>query len=180
MPAAERRFTALAPQRLYIDTDIFVNYLFTGQPYHERCRLFLRRLMEAGLTTLYLSSLVWNEFIHTIRRESFRAALTADIDKSFDLARWEAPFVRERYLSFYHEALDDILDNFDWFEVPFDGQVRTEAFRLIVQYNLGSQDAVHLASANLAGVLDLASFDRQFRRIDGLYLWNDLIYPFPG
>jgi predicted nucleic acid-binding protein len=44
------------------------------------------------------------------------------------------------------------------------------------EYNLGAQNAVHLAGARIAGVHDFASFDRMFRRVDGLNLWNDRIF----
>jgi predicted nucleic acid-binding protein len=46
----------------------------------------------------------------------------------------------------------------------------------MADYNLRAQDAVRLARADVAGVRDFASFDRRFRRVDGLILWNDQIY----
>ena len=69
--------------------------------------------------------------------------------------------------------LDKFLENFEWAEIELTRDVRLVALELLDQYNIGAQDAVHLASASLANVRDLASFDRAFRQVDWLNLWND-------
>ncbi len=46
----------------------------------------------------------------------------------------------------------------------------------MAEYNLKAHDAVHVATAFAAEVLDFASFDADYRRVAGLYLWNDRIY----
>ncbi len=46
----------------------------------------------------------------------------------------------------------------------------------MMRWNLQATDALHLACAEEAGVMDFASFDRGFRRVDQLILWNDRIY----
>ena len=73
-------------------------------------------------------------------------------------------------------GLADLLAEFLWYEAPLTATVREAALQYMIEYNLGAQDAVHLASALLSGVRDFASFDRRFRRVDGLYLWNDLAF----
>lgn len=68
---------------------------------------------------------------------------------------------------------------FEWEEVPLTPGVRARAMQYIPAYSLGAHDAVLVASAMEAGVLDLASLDEGFRRVDGLYLWNDMIHSTP-
>ncbi len=51
-----------------------------------------------------------------------------------------------------------------------------DAIRYVIQYNLDSDDALHLAAAGAQGVTDLASFDEGLRRVDVIYLWNDFIH----
>ena len=57
MAAAERRFSDPPPSRIYLDTDIPINYLISSQPHHERCTTFLDRLARDGLrfTSFYVS-----------------------------------------------------------------------------------------------------------------------------
>jgi predicted nucleic acid-binding protein len=90
--------------------------------------------------------------------------------------RWQEPLVRQAYVQAFVNGLNALLAQFSWVEIDLIPQIRTTALQLVAQYNLGGQDAVHLASATWAGVLDVASFDEGFRRVDGLSLWNDRIY----
>jgi predicted nucleic acid-binding protein len=48
--------------------------------------------------------------------------------------------------------------------------------QLIKRYNLGAHDAAHLASARLNGIGNLVSFDRGWRRVEELDLWNNVIF----
>ena len=84
--------------------------------------------------------------------------------------------VRRTYLQTLLTAFEDLLAPFDWEEVHLTPEVRIMAMQYVSQYNVGSQDAIHLASANWAGVTDFASLDQRLRRVDGLHLWNDLIH----
>ncbi|MGI8552608.1 MAG: type II toxin-antitoxin system VapC family toxin [Dehalococcoidia bacterium] len=180
MPATERLVTfapgELPPQRLYLDNDILVSYLFNGQPRHQAASGFLQSVLQHGLTTLYLSSLVWSEFLHTARRENFRKSLVPGTFNPDIVIRWHDPSVREEYVDSCMNALESLLQHFNWIEIPLGPEVRTSAYRLTVQYNLQPDDAIHIASALRPGVVDIASFDRAFRRVDGLYLWNDHIH----
>ncbi|MGI8553108.1 MAG: type II toxin-antitoxin system VapC family toxin [Dehalococcoidia bacterium] len=176
MPAIERAFSSIPPNRLYIDTDIFVSYFVSSQPHHERCNSFIVRLVALGLTTVYISSLVWLELLHVVSQERFRATLSRQMRAEFRLDRWEESAVRRRYVEWFVELLTQLLSDFEWVEISLTPEVRSAATAYMAQYNLGSQDAIHLASAVGEGVHDLASFDRQFRRVGNLFLWNDLVH----
>jgi predicted nucleic acid-binding protein len=68
--------------------------------------------------------------------------------------------------------LQGLLDNFAWYEIGVTADVRVHALQLMVQFQLKGLDATHVACAQAANVLDLASFDRDLRRVDGLHLWT--------
>jgi predicted nucleic acid-binding protein len=67
MPATERAFNEVPPDTLYVDTDILIAALFSSEPHFVRCRAFLEFVARIGQTTIYLSSLVWLEFIAPTR-----------------------------------------------------------------------------------------------------------------
>jgi predicted nucleic acid-binding protein len=176
VPALDRSFLEPIPDQLYVDTDIFVNYLFSSQPHHARCRAFLDRLQASVQTTLYVSPLSWLELAHVISRPSFRDELTDELQRRYRVGRWHQPEIRQAYLDGLLGEFDALLSQFAWVEVPMSPLVRRLAVRFMAEYGLGSQDASHLASAAHAGVADFASFDAVYRRVDGLSLWNDRIH----
>jgi predicted nucleic acid-binding protein len=176
VPALDRAFQEPVPDQLYVDTDIFINYLFSSQPHHERCRPFLDRLRASVRTTLFVSPLSWLELAHVITRPSFRDDLADDLQRQYRVGRWHQPQIRQAYLDGLLADFDALLDQFTWVEVPLSPVVRRLAIRFMAEYGLGSQDAIHLASAAQAGVTDIASFDAVYRRVDALNLWNDRIH----
>jgi predicted nucleic acid-binding protein len=179
LPATERGFLETPPQRLYVDTDFILTYLVSTRPHHARCRPFVERVQGMGITTLYVSSLVWLEYAHVITRPAFRSALPEHTQREFAFEHWENdPAVRQRYFEYSINLLNEFLDQIGWVEVSLTDQVRAAALQFIGQYNMGSHDAANVASAQFAGVIDLASFDQGYRRVDGLFLWNDRIHDY--
>ncbi|MFN8634933.1 MAG: type II toxin-antitoxin system VapC family toxin [Chloroflexota bacterium] len=176
MPAVEHGFLDPVPERLYVDTDIFVNHLVAGQPHHTRCRVFLERLQREARTTLYVSSLSWLEVAHVITRPGFREALPDELQRRYRIGRWQRPDIRRAYIDGLLGDFESVLGQFAWVEVPLTPMVRRLTTRFMAEYGLGSQDAAHLASAAQEGVVDFASLDVAFRRVDDLDLWNDLIH----
>jgi hypothetical protein len=115
------------------------------------------------------------EYAHVFSKETFRRTLPAEFDYLTPVSGWEDPGIREQYFEFVMGTLDDLLSPFEWHDVPTTNDINRLAITYMARYNLDAQDAVHLASMQVAGVNDLASFDRIFRRVDGLSLWNDQI-----
>lgn len=176
MPAIERSFAEAPPADLYLDSDLLIAYLVVSDPHHQRAELFLERLAQSRTTTVYLSTLSWIELVHVIVRERIRQSLPKEIQRRLRLDRWHEPLVRQAYVQAFASGLSALLAQFSWVEIDLNPQIRAAAIQLVAQYSLGGQDAVHVASATWAGVLEFASFDRSFRRIDGLSLWNDQIH----
>jgi predicted nucleic acid-binding protein len=164
VPATERSFTTDPPsERLYLDTDFIINYLFATEPYHERCEALVVRLFGVA-TELYVSSLTWMEFAHAITRQGFRSRLPRDVAQQFQIEHWQEQPIRQAYLDAHLTLLQQLLDQFAWVEVPLTRDVRETALEMMKELNLDPHDAVHLATATLNGVLDFASMDRAFRR----------------
>lgn len=179
MPAIERAFSATLPRRLYLDTDIVISFLFATEPHNGRAVSFLRRAAIEGNTQVYISSLTWIEFVHAITREAFRLRLPLPDQRRLRVARWGSSVVREAYVEAFSDAFGRLLDLFVSFEMEVTADVRAAATAAIARYNLGAQDAVHIATAQRAGIADFASFDARFRRVDDLVLWNDRIHVRP-
>ncbi len=179
MPATERAFNEPLPARLYIDTNDLLDYFVTSSPNHARVERFIFRLGAHRVTMLYLSSISWLEFVNAIRRQNFRDALPVDWRQRYQLDRWQDLVVRRRYFAAWLGLLEDLISRFERNEVAVTPEVRTRAIGYVSTYNLKPQDAAHLACAHESGVVDLASFDEDFRRVGGLNLWNDKIYTYP-
>jgi predicted nucleic acid-binding protein len=176
MPAIEHAFVEPPPVQLYLDTNVCIAYLIAGHPHHTQARALVQSLAASTATTLYLSSLSWLEFAHVVTRQDFRDALPASWQRRHHLARWEGPpAVRRAYVEAIRDELRALLDGFAWVELPLTTAVRTLAIEYFHRFGINVQDAAHLASAALAGVTQVASFDVQFRRDDGLHLWNDAV-----
>jgi predicted nucleic acid-binding protein len=180
VPAIEHAFSEPSPELLYVDTDIFINYLIGTQPHHVRCRVLFERLQQDARTTLCVSSLTWLELAHVFTRPSFRDELDEELQRRYRVGRWERPEIRRAYLQGLLGEFELLLAQFAWVEVPLTPTVRRLAVTYMAQYALGSQDATHLASAAYESVADFASFDVIYRRVDDLDLWNDLIHRAPA
>lgn len=94
----------------------------------------------------------------------------------FQFHRWDEPSVRQTYLQWMMRRLESVFEHFPFTEISLTPTVRQLALTNVANYNLGAHDAVHLASAQRPGVLDIASFDRGYERVDDLFLWNDRVH----
>ena len=178
--ATERAFSETPPARLYLDTNVVLDALIQTRPRHARVAALIRHLYESGLTTLYVSSLTWVEYGHIVVSEGLRALLPAETRDRFHLDAWDSSAVRAAYMADMVSKFEALLNQFPWVELPIGPGIRRHALELMPQYALKGNDAAHLASALQAEVYDLASFDKAFRKVDGLYLWNDLIHAEPA
>lgn len=177
MPATERSFTAdFPPAHLYLDTDLLINVLKPSDPHHGRSVAFLQRLIEHGLTRLYLSTVSWMEIVHRATREQYRLSLPPQVQQEHRFHQWDRPDVRHGYIQAIIEMIEDILAPFEWTEISVTPDIFRAAAQFMGQYNFEGQDAIHLACMQSVGIVDIASFDRKFRRVEWLYVWNDLIY----
>jgi predicted nucleic acid-binding protein len=177
VPATERSFTAdFPPAHLYLDTDFLHACMTPTEPHYTRSAAFVEWLITHAITTIYVSPLTWMEFAFNVMKEQFRSSLPPKEQLRFNLANWQRQTVRETYLMSMIKWLESFLSHFNWAEIPLTDTVRMQAVEYMAVYNLKPHDAMHVAAANSVGVADLASFDKKYRRINGLFLWNDRIY----
>jgi len=175
MPAREHAFSDALPARLYLDVDIAIEVLVESEPHHLRCREFIERLTSHG-TRLFVSPLLWLEFLNAVSREAFRQRLSDEFCGRYRLERWQRPITRQVYLDEMVHRLDDLIGHFEWFEVGLTPAIRAEAYNHVTNFNLRPIDAAHLATARSVGVNEIASLDEAFRRVNDLELWNDLVH----
>lgn len=176
MPATERSFSDPPPAQLYVDTDFLISCLVDTQPHHQRCISFLRSLAQLGRTEIYVSAFSWLEFAYVVSKERFRLELPEEMQTAYEFHRWQRREVRRRYFTDLIDSAHRLLAPFEWGEIPITSDVQRAALDVMMDYGLGPQDAGHVAAALSAGVVDIAALDRSFRKVDGITLWNDLIY----
>jgi predicted nucleic acid-binding protein len=131
VPATERAFTELPPSRLYLDTNIYLDYLIASRPHHQPALRLFQHLTAHGLTTLYLSSLSWIEFTHVATSQRFGDGLSPQWQRQYRLADWQQPMVRQAYLRVLLGRLQALLDQFGWSEVAVNMDVRIRALQYV-------------------------------------------------
>jgi predicted nucleic acid-binding protein len=123
MPATEHTFADELPAQLYLDTDILVAALVRTDAHHVRSQTLLERLVRIGTTRIFISSPSCLELADVVSRERFRDTVTEDIKQRFSLHRWQLRSIRQSYIGFFLEALEDILSFFAWDEVSLSPEV---------------------------------------------------------
>jgi predicted nucleic acid-binding protein len=172
VPAIRHALTEFPPSRPYPDTSFLLNVLILSYPRYTAASAFFRQLVSTGVTILYISSLTWLEFGHAVLRPDFRVGLGPNLQRQYRLDQWQEFDVRDNYLVALIDRMQALLRQFDWYDVAVTLDVSLHALHLMGQYGLKGQDAAHVACAQTVGVVDVASFDTDFRRVDGLHLWT--------
>ena len=75
------------------------------------------------------------------------------------------------------DALNDLLTSFLRRRLAINRPLMRVASSLVATFNLKAHDALVVAVAYALGVPHIASFDRDFRRVDGIELWDGLQLP---
>ncbi len=73
------------------------------------------------------------------------------------------------------KLLADFLSAFACQEIAITKPLMLAASRLVANYDLSAHDALVVAVARELSVPHIASFDRDFRRLDGMELWDGLL-----
>lgn len=167
MPAKRHSFDEnRLPETIVADSSfLFDAVMDTGAGRHERAIGFARRLRDSNCMVVY-SSLIFLEAPQCWRRMYARGALLPDRIES-DLTRDRINAVRKA-----DDALNDLLTSFLRRRVAIDRPLMRVASRLVATFNLKAHDALVVAVAHALGVPHIASFDRDFRRVDGIELWD--------
>lgn len=159
---------SILPSRMYVETSIFVGAVVQGPDDSAACLSFVDGLREANTQVVY-SELMRLEFANAVaelaRSTRRRGELPEEIVKEFALDRWSTdPAVRSHWLQFGMTELDSLLGSFYVDEeIPIDDLVIGNALEMMVEHDLRSYDAVHVATARLQSVRHLATCDGGFQ-----------------
>ena len=174
MAATEHDFSDTPlPRILALDADFVVSVIVESEPFHETCAKFSARLVRESVTIVH-SPLLRLEVLRAWQKAINSKALPQSILPQRLL--WDDP-ASERRLSYQlaNDYLDEFLGLFRRLEVRLTSRIQRRTWQLMATHGLKPMDACRLACAMHTGSPHIASLDRDFRRVDGLHLWNDLI-----
>jgi predicted nucleic acid-binding protein len=174
VPAVERGFrTRRLPELVALDADFVVNVAITTEEFHRPCLSFSDRLRVDGVRIVF-SPLLRLEFLQAWRKALNRGAMATMIARQGRL--WDDPVEeRQEYFARAERLFESFIDQFSRVEVRLDQRLQRETREQMAQHNLNSMDACLLATALRAGTDHIVSLDSDFRRVDGIDLWNDNI-----
>lgn len=154
---------------VYMDSNIII-YDATNHPrYCKSCRNFLERI-EKGEISAITSSLTLTEILHKL--------IIIDVCEIKGIKAWKAlrlikdkPEVlgelREPYI-----AIDKIQNLPNLKIVSLTSEITELCKEFVKTYLLMSNDAVHLATMKIHNIIDLASNDLDFERVDWIRLYK--------
>jgi predicted nucleic acid-binding protein len=152
----------LVPEDVVVDTSFVVEALVGTQQQHEVCRGFLERLLAAE-TTLYFNRLLEIE----LAEAAFRFALQERLGRRVREADRRDGRLRRRagrLMEETQDAWDEALAGFSFVCVELH-EVADMTPQLMRDHGLRSYDAVHVATALLAGVRDVVTLDVGFANV---------------
>lgn len=174
MPATQHSFVERPlPQTVALDTDFILTALVQSELFHARCASFTQVLVRERVRIVH-SPLLLLEFLHAWQKAINRNAVPASAVLQQRL--WNDPVgLRASLYILGEEYLNVYLDSFSRYEVRFSRALQRETRESMALHNLKPMDACLVASAQRAGTDHIVSLDSDFRRVDGIHLWNDSI-----
>lgn len=155
--------------RVFIDANIFL-YTILGHPsFKSPCKEFLIKL-ENGVYEGITSTLILNEVVHKL--------MLAEVVKSDRLSSEHEALKLIRKNPDVISKLHSTWNNYDYIKrypitiVEVDERAMDLSVQLSERYRLLISDAVHIAIMKNRGIVDLASNDSDFERLDGINLWK--------
>jgi predicted nucleic acid-binding protein len=172
MPAEERLFEDSPPKVILLDTSFVVAHLVAGEKQHEECLSFSEKLQAAGTVVVY-SAILRPEYLNAWRTLIQKGYLPSEPAPQMRMELGALQGERLHWLRIADRLLRQFLSDFYQKEVRLNRRVLNRMVDIMGRHNLKSYDAIHIASASDVGCRDIASFDSDFRRIDGIRLWNN-------
>lgn len=164
------------PSDVYLDSSLVVAAVVRGSDHSQASVDFCARLVDRG-SRVYFSQVLRLELSEAIRKlaaDPRRAArLPPDLRREHQLDQWGTNlFVRQRWMDFGVPQFDALIDRFaEAFELPFRPKTWRSSFGVIVDHQLRSLDAIHVATVRKNRIRHLATTDRDFTRVTDLTVW---------
>ena len=170
--AAERRFADRLPDSIYIDANFLITVLVSGAEYHDECLRFAERLVNETVPLFY-SELTLIEFYNGWAKLPHRDWFPQELREGLGLHDWSNQLVRLRWMDYGKQCLLGFLGQFDKFEIRLLKPIKAKMLETMADFNLRSNDALHICTMRHLGLVDLTSLDEDFRCVIGIHLWND-------
>ena len=154
--------------KVYIDTNIFLYSAFKHPVFGDECREFFIKIDEGGMTGC-VSDFVLNEVFHKL--------MIAEVAKKFKKAAKETvkyikrnPEVISNLAVVWREM--DIIDNSNIIILEDKFSLFPDFVEISRIYNLMATDAMHVSVMKKHGITNIATNDRDFKRIEWLNIWK--------
>jgi predicted nucleic acid-binding protein len=159
-------------ERVYLDSSVLVGAVIEGANHAIASMEFCRQLARER-TTVVISTLCRYELAHVasvLANPEARRRLPGSVIEQFDLTNWgDVASVRERWMTTVVMSLESLLGSFDELaEIPVLPNLWHAAIPIMIEHNIQSYDALHVATARSVEVADFATTDRLYSGIDGL------------
>jgi predicted nucleic acid-binding protein len=147
--------------KIYIDTNILLYSAFNHPNLGESCRNFLERV-DRGRMEGYVSDFVLNEVFHKL--------MVAEVTKKFKISTADAIF----YIRANPKVISELETIWEEMKLIEESNIvilkNTTVFPEFVQisrkYDLMATDAFHVTVMRKSGIRTIATFDRDFERVD--------------
>jgi predicted nucleic acid-binding protein len=163
------------PENIYVDTSVIAPAMLVGVAHHSTCAVFCNRLVVDDCR-VYFSLLLRLEIAQTVQNFAARnsgAQLPETVRQQHQIDQWSASFeVRRRWLFFGLSRLSALLARFaEYVELPIRAPLYDDSVELMARWELGSNDALHIATAQAHGIQYFATTDRGFRDVSNPMIW---------
>ena len=159
------------PRAVALDADFVISVLNEAEDYHRHCLRFATRLSASG-TAIVCSPVLRLEVLHGWQKAINAGGITVELLQQRPLVP-DPVHIRGLLLQFGEDALSSFLASFKQYEVRLSAPLFAETREIMARYGLKPMDACFLAAAVRIGVTDIVSLDSDFRKVDGIHLWND-------
>lgn len=159
-------------RRVYLDSSIFIGAAIPGSNHNASTQVFCQQL-AAERSSVIFSVIMRYEYAHIayeLGSPASRRFLPQKTVMDYGLNNWNSdPGVRNRWMMTVEENLERLLSQFAYYaEAPIRAEAWPLSLDIMIQNDLRSYDALHVATARYFGIDDFASCDRHFAVIDGL------------
>lgn len=192
MPSSKAHLKTLLhpnlPETIYFDSSFIVRTLVSGLPYHQECVDFIRRLVVAQ-PYVVVSKISYPELWcaairisidNLIAKQEKAIQKIATLTKKKNITVDNLLYFYPNLISKFHSEAEQIHADFRNLLQRFtyrliedvNDAILTISLSLMQKYNLGSYDAVHIATMDYWKLKDLATFDHSMEDIAQLNIWT--------
>ena len=154
--------------RVFLDTNVLIYAIAEHPRFGPWCDVLLERIRQEDVTG-YVSVIVLNELIHKL--------IIGEVAQKTGLKPGEVIQYLKRHREVLealeaYEILAEVETAYGLLILEATLETFATARQLMQAYRLLSNDALHLAVMQKAGVRDLATNDADFDSVEGLHIWK--------